>query len=155
MGILTADAGSDDVWSFVTLVLIPEVAPWRFPSRNEERLLGGNRNTFQRLWWRAWSLGPDLTSHPSGAVPFGEDDYVQIMERTRIGGNTRIAKAVQRAVWATDHANFGITRSVLVRGLTVRILARRSHIALDALSGDQLEDLVARVRDEFLSSRHV
>jgi hypothetical protein len=145
MGILTADAGSDEVWSFLTLVLLPELSPWRFPSRLEERQIGGVRNALQRLWWRAWSLGPDLTWVPQGAIPFGEDDYVQVMERPRIGRNQRVARALQLTVWRTDHAAQGLSRSALMRQLTVRLLAQRSHIALDALSTDELGNLLERL----------
>ena len=145
MSILTADAGSDEVWSFLTLVLLPELSPWRFPGRLEERQIGGVRNALQRLWWRAWSLGPDLTWVPKGAIPFGEDDYVQVMERPRIGRNQRVARALQLAIWRTDHTAKGLSRSALVRQLTVRLLAQRSHIALDALSDDELGDLLDRL----------
>ena len=57
MHILPADAAVEDVWSFLSLVLLPDVACWRFPDRSEERLRGHFRNVFRRLWWRAYILG--------------------------------------------------------------------------------------------------
>lgn len=141
MGIVPADAATKQVWSFLTLVLLPEITWWRFRVHTEERLLGGIRNTFQRLWWRSWALGPDLTAVPSGCVPFGEDDYVQVMERPTLGGNQRVARAIQDAVWRVDLSAVDISRSHLMRGLVIRVRAERSHIALDLLTESQLTSL--------------
>src|SRR5690606_17288623 len=76
MGIVPADAAEEGVWSFLTLVVVPEIGPWRFPGLAEERLLGRPRNVLRRTWWRAWALGPDLDSAPPGCEPLGEDESV-------------------------------------------------------------------------------
>lgn len=147
MDIVTGDAASPDVWSFISLVLLPEIPFWRFPGAAEERYLGGLRNTFQRLWWRAWTFGPDLTSVPEGATPFGEDDFVQVMERPTVSGNERLARAFYSVVLESDLASLHVTRSELVRRLVIQIRARRSHVAVDALNDSQLVDLIRVVRD--------
>lgn len=146
MGIVPGDAASSEVWSFISLVLAPEVPFWRFPNAADERYLGGQRNTFQRLWWRASTVGPDLTIVPAGAMPFGEDDFVQLMERPTVSGNERLARAFYGAVLESDLDELGLTRSQLVRGLVMQIRARRSHIAIDALSEDQLTNLIRVAR---------
>lgn len=53
MEIVTADAADEGVWTFLTLVLVPEIGPWRFPDQDENRMLGKPRNVLRRLWWRA------------------------------------------------------------------------------------------------------
>jgi len=141
MSIVPADAGHAGVWSFITLVLLPEVAPWRFRDRTEERYLGGPRNTFQRLWWRAWSLGPDLTEVPSGVAAFGEDEYVQIMERPTISGNQRVARALQAEMHRLPAETYK-NRAQVLRRAVIRIRAARSHYYLDLLSDDQLAALM-------------
>ena len=65
-----AEASSQEVWSFHALVLLPDVAYWRFRSEsgdtNKERLVGSDltRHAFGRLWWRALVL----CMNPDGGV---------------------------------------------------------------------------------------
>src|SRR5690606_23043664 len=59
-----AEAASRDVWAFLALVLLPDVAYWRYPKPPGERVLGIDltRHVFGRLWWRAhlvYSPGTD------------------------------------------------------------------------------------------------
>lgn len=145
--IVPGDAASAEVWSFVSLVLLPEIPFWRFPGGADERFVGGDRNTFQRLWWRARTLGPDLSVVPHGATPFGEDDFVQVMERPTVSGNERLARTFYNVVLESDLARLGMTRSVLVRRLVVQIRARRNHIAVDALTSDELTRMIRQIRD--------
>jgi len=147
LAIVPGDAASADVWAFVSLVLVPEIPFWRFAGASDERYLGGPRNTFQRLWWRAWTLGPDLTQLPAGASPFGEDDFVQVMERPTVSGNERLARAFYEVVLGTDAEHLGMTRSELVRRLVIQIRARRSHMSMDALTETQLSELIRSIRD--------
>ena len=147
MSIVPADAAAEDVWTFLTLVVVPEIGPWRFPGRNEERLLGRPRNVLRRLWWRAWSLGPDLDEAPLGATPFGEDEFVGIMERASIGGNPTIARAVRDAVWRVEIAGSRLSRSEIARETTRRFRAFMSHVCVDALAPQELEALLDEVTD--------
>lgn len=147
MDIVTGDAAAPEVWSFMSLVLLPEIPFWRFPDAADERYIGGARNTLQRLWWRAWTLGPDLSTVPAGASPFGEDDFVQVMERPTVSGNERLARSFYQVVLESDLAAMKVTRSELVRTLVMQIRARRSHIAVDALGDQQLIDLIRGIRD--------
>ena len=149
MDIVPGDAASGEVWSFMSLVLVPEVPFWRFPNAADQRYLGGdNRNTFHRLWWRAFVLGPDLASVDNGRTPFGEDDFVQVMERTAISGNRRLAQLFQKVVLSTDHDALKTTRSDLVRKLAVQVRAHRAHMAFDLLDEADLERYIERLRDE-------
>lgn len=146
MRIVTGDAAEEGVWSFISLVLVPEIAPWRFPNRHPSRLLGKPRNTFRRLWWRAWSLGPDLTEAPPGSFPLNEDDYFQIMERTKLSGDRRTAQAIKRHMWRFDAPSAAedkqATRNAVLREVIKRLRAAKSHIAFLALDDQQLASLI-------------
>lgn len=152
MGIVPADAAEEGVWSFLTLVVAPEIGPWRFPGRSEERLIGRPRNVLRRTWWRAWALGPDLERAPDGCTPLGEDESVQIMERPSLGGNRRTARALQAALWRAELQGLSVARSEVMRELARRLRATKSHIALDALNDGQLAELLDRLSAEALLS---
>ena len=87
------EAANRDVWSYISLRVLPHYAAWRFPNKSDnpewERFIGQERNTFKRLWWRAHMLGPEL------AVKLQEDDLVQMMERTEsIGSNKFLMRSL-------------------------------------------------------------
>lgn len=153
MGIVPADAADEGVWSFMSLVLVPEFAPWRFPGRSEERLIGKPRNAMRRLWWRAWTLGPDLRYAPEGCSPLREDEFVQIMERTTVAGNRRTARAFQEVIWRAEKSAVELGRSDVVRDLMPKLRASRSYLCLDALSDRQLDELLVELLDEILISK--
>lgn len=156
MNIVPGDAAEEGVWSFLSLIVVPELGPWRFPDRAESRLVGKPRNVLRRLWWRAWALGPDLTSAPSGCSPLSEDEYVQIMERSRLSGNRRAARAVQAAVWRADADGIlTMPRTDLMRGLVQRVLATRSHIVLDVLTDDEIVELTDRFVAQVLAAGNI
>lgn len=148
MNIVPADAADEGVWSFMSLVVVPEIGPWRFPRQAEERLLGRPRNVLRRLWWRAWALGPDLVYAPDGCQPLGEDESVNIMERPSLGGNRRTAHALQDALWRAELEGLSAARSELMRQLARRLRAAKSHISLDALNDEALVELLDRIVDE-------
>ena len=152
MNIVPADAAEEGVWSFLSLVLLPEFAPWRFPSRTEERLIGRPRNALRRLWWRAWALGPDLSWAPEGCTPLTEDESVQLMERPTVSRNQRTVKAVQNALWRAEKAGIELSRTDLVRLLIPRVRAARSNICLEALTDESLDELLDALLDQVLES---
>lgn len=85
------DGFNKDVWSYLTMRLLPDLALWRWEkNRTDERFLGGlERSSFQRLWLRAFVIGPELASK------LQEDEAVNIFERPEaIGGNKRLALAL-------------------------------------------------------------
>jgi hypothetical protein len=152
MDIVPADAAAEDVWTFLTLVVVPEIGPWRFPDRSEERILGRPRNVLRRLWWRAWALGPDLDSAPEGCSPLGEDEFVGIMERPSLGGDPRIARAVRDAIWRMEPALGGAARSDAARQLTRQFRASMSYVCVEALSDAELAALVDEAAASAVSS---
>lgn len=147
MDIIPADAASEGVWSFLTLVVLPEIGPWRFPDRAYNRLLGHPRNVFRRIWWRAHVLGPDLGTAPDGQQPLGEDELVQIMERPTLAANPEIARAVRDGIFR-GAGRVPTARSEFVRDLTKRVLRLTPFIALDVLDRSDLDELIDSLIEE-------
>ncbi|MER3405109.1 MAG: hypothetical protein C4289_08060 [Chloroflexota bacterium] len=139
MDIVPNDAATEGVWSFLTLVVVPEIGPWRFPGRARDRLLGKPRNVLRRLWWRAHVFGPDLDSAPPGQRPFGEDEFVSFMERPTIGGNRRLAREARDAVFRAG--NVGLPRSELIRDVAKRLMRLTAFVAIDVLDDATLRGL--------------
>lgn len=150
MDIVPADAADEGVWSFLSLVLLPDVAFWRFPnlqSRDDyERILGRPRHVFRRLWWRAFALGAE-DGDPSTELL--EDEAVAIMERPTIGGDPRVARAI-----ATEHLaqvqrykelQKELPRTDLMREAMKRLRRLTTLITLGALSDSELAKLFSEV----------
>lgn len=138
MGIVPADAASDEVWNFVTLVLLPDVAVWRFPGRADERLLGRPRNVFRRLWWRAETVGADVIDAPRG---LGEDELVNIMEKTTIAANPRTASLLAQLIFERGDET-GIARSELMRDVTKRFLRQQAVLCMDVLCDATVQEIL-------------
>jgi Family of unknown function (DUF6339) len=146
MGIVPADAAEPGVWAFLTCVVVPELACWRFPRRTSERLEGGPRNTLRRLWWRAHLLdtgGENLVSR------LGEDELVQIMERPEsVMGNPRVARALARLHLQVCN-ELGIDgRMRVLRDAAKRLLRLSAVISLDALDQASLERVARNLLTE-------
>ncbi len=150
MSLLPADAGTEGVWSFLTLVLIPDVAFWRWPNpkclSDYERLIGKPRNVFRRLWWRAYCIGSDASQRVF------EDEAVAIMERPTIGGDPRLAQAI-----ATNHlrmvaADTTIPRTELLRQVAKRVRRLSMVRTFAALDEVELVDLIQQSADEALTA---
>lgn len=134
MDINPGDAGHDTVWSFMTLVVLPDVAILRFPDLHQERMLGGNRNMFRRLWIRQHVLG-DLMS--TSENPLGEDELVGIFERSELSRNHALARSMARVVLDSRAGN----RSEFARRLYKRVRFHTGPVALDLSSEEELLQL--------------
>jgi hypothetical protein len=145
LDIVPSDAASEGVWSFLTLVLLPEVGPWRFPNASgNKRYRGVPRNVLRRTWWRAHVLGPELGGSTDGSSYFGEDELVQIFERANLAANPSVAKAIVRSVHRNSTQLPG-ARSNFVRDLTRRLLRLMPLISFDALTQEDFDELLDRL----------
>ena len=138
MGIVPGDAGHEGVWSFMSLVLVPELPVWRFPARTEERLVGTPRNALRRLWWRAHQFG---AGPESAAVLLGEDQLVQVEERPTLGGDPVVAQAVCRAFLEVRDSNPGVPQELLMREGTKRLIRVVPTTDIYGLTRRQLNNL--------------
>lgn len=129
-----ADAGLEESWNFLSLILLPDISAWRFKNDKKnpeyERWLGRPRNTFRKAWWRAYILGPDLNAS------IGEDEGVNLMERPTFGLNPVLARTIAR-IHQEHRENYPISRSKLLRRVMVQLGRYAAIIELDVYTAKQ------------------
>jgi hypothetical protein len=148
MDISANEAADPRVWAFLSCVVVPDLVRWRFPGgvsgTSEERFVGksrGLRNTLGRLWWRSHLLRtPDGGEDPLGRL--GEDELVQITERTSIAGSPRLATQLADSFLEAVDRYPGVSRSILMRDAMKRIRRLAAFTEFDVLGDDELFDLV-------------
>lgn len=99
----SGEALRNDCWTFITVVVLPDIALWRWPAKTHEdgpagrswrgRMVGGTRNTFQRIFRRVMCLDRGV-DHPDrwGLIrQLQEDDFSAILERPGLSSNREIA----------------------------------------------------------------
>jgi len=135
-------AGSDSMWTFLTICVLPDVAVWRFPERSDDRLIGNvNRNVFRRLWWRVEILGdPPETTDP---VWDREDVLVQIMERPFLSGNPDVARTLADVFREAFGGAPSSKWQPLMRDLVRRLMRITHFVSFDALDLDELREVIA------------
>ena len=140
MSMTWAEAGSREVWSFVSCVLPPDVTEWRWQgqkTRNPERWVATDltRHTWSRLWWllEAFQLNPQC------AFKFQESELNQLLERRSIGGNQALLAALSRSLLA--ELDKGAPRRPLVRDVTLRLRRYLAFLDLASTTSDELKDI--------------
>lgn len=149
-----AEAGKVEVWNYLTLVLLPDVAMWRWPNPQRkpgyERLMGKPRNVFRRHWWRGRLLGDTL------AKQLSEDELVQISERSgSMGSDPRVGRAVAEVFLRTvdrwgverDGVRMRWDRETLMREYSKAVLRYGRVVALSALSDHELRKQMVEIMD--------
>jgi hypothetical protein len=134
--IVPADAAHDETWSFLTLVVFPDVAVLRFPGMHSDRLIGSPRNVLRRTWLRQEVLGDLLhsTEHP-----LGEDELVGLFERSALARNHALIRRLAVAVLAYEGP---MARSEWARELFKRVTFTTGPRLLDALSDAELDEII-------------
>ena len=136
LGVIPADAAHDETWSFLTLVVFPDVAVIRFPDMHVDRLIGTPRNILRRTWFRQEVLGDLLHSADR---PLGEDELVGLFERSALARNRALIRRLAVAVLAYDGP---LARSEWARDLYKRVTFNTGPRLLDALSDAELDALI-------------
>lgn len=134
----TALAGVVDLWSFLSLIVFPDLIWTRFPNPSPERAIGTPRNVLRRVWNRERVFGSLLRS---GTKPLGEDELVGLLERSRLSRNTELMRVLAIAI--LDVNDIG-DRSYFVRTLMKQIAMQTGPRVIEALSREELETLVER-----------
>jgi hypothetical protein len=134
--IIPADAAHDETWSFLTLVVFPDVAVLRFPDMHVNRLIGAPRNVLRRTWYRQEVLGDLLHSTDR---PLGEDELVGLFERSALARNHALIRRIAVAVLAYDGP---VARSEWARDLYKRVTFSTGPRLLDALSDAELDAII-------------
>lgn len=146
MNITAVEAGTRGVWSFLSVVAMPDITQWRFPNRNVERWIATDltRHMFARLWWQATTFvvvteaGHDYSLLRS----LSESDLNQITERRSIAGVTPLARSIARV--ALDLGSTDSRRAVF-REAVPRLRRLMAFVDFATLSDDQLDDRVRSV----------
>lgn len=156
---LPAEAGALEVWSFHALVLLPDVAFWRFPPEgqqapNRQRTIGVDltRHVFARCWWRAYLLtdqNPEPEALQRLLTVLGEADLDQIQSRRdAYGGSPKVFQSIVEVWSETDTRVLADRAEVSERDLLRELLKRLRRIGafvwLDALNRDAVMRLVER-----------
>lgn len=140
MNITHGEVIRKDVWSFISLVMLPDVGKWRYPGFVKERLLGGVRNVFQRLWFRAYmfDLGGKEETRWKLLEVLTEDAMVAIIERPSISANRILAKNIGLS-WIRTSNQIGREKMESVNRTAMKYLRQTIPlICLDALSEKEL-----------------
>lgn len=153
MGIEPSEAAKSGVWEFATCILACDLVRWRFPGGDDgtplERFLGGRRNAFQRLWWRAFVLQKEKESDPYELLGrLGEDEIVQIMERPFLAGSRALSRAVATQLLEASGRHPAISRRTLIREVQKHLRRLAAFVSFEAISPEEVNSLV---RDLFES----
>lgn len=135
MEIVPSDAAHAGVWTFLTVMVFPDLLARRFSDMSEERAFGGKRNVLRRTWEREEVLG-DLQS--AADRPLVEDELVGLFERTALSRNRELVRALAQRVIAHD----GTQRTAFARELYKEATYLTGPLLLDGLAPDQLQELV-------------
>lgn len=164
MQIAPSEAANLYMWAHMTCVLLPDVVRWRFmPSdskakTSEERFIGGSkgrrRNTFGRLWWRAYFLTDKQWENPYYLLKeLSEDNIVQIVdERPSTAGSPILVKQIGLTSVRFAKDNPEISSRELIRDAMKRINRLLSMLAFDALDEDVLQHLLTDIFTQSLEA---
>lgn len=144
-GVAFPEACRREVWAYFSLVLLPDVADWRFPNRTRERWLGTHRNTFGVVWRRGFLIGMDHNDGRGSDWPvlrsLGQDALVAIVERAGVSANPVIARALAKAASKVSaEQRSGVEKRIREAMIVVR--ARALPVSLDALEPDEVDKWV-------------
>jgi site-specific DNA-cytosine methylase len=154
MGLVPAEAAARDVWAFLGLVLLPDVAYWRYPEPPRDRVLGTDltRHVFGRLWWRAQLVHSPGDPDPYGALGIlGEAAFDQIYaRRAALGGSPHTVKAILR-VWDSLDLH-GLNERDALRDFLKRMLRLAPFVLFDGIEAHELDEELRAVAQETVAA---
>jgi site-specific DNA-cytosine methylase len=154
-GMVPAEAASRDVWAFLALVLLPDVAFWRYPQPPKDRILGTDltRHVFGRLWWRAQLVRSPGDPEPYAALEIlGEAAFDQIYaRRSALGGSPHLVRAILH-VWR-DLDLSGLNERETLRDFLKRLLRLAPFVLFDGIEEHALIDELRSVAEEAVEAQ--
>ena len=148
----------NDFWSYLSIVIIPDIVSWRwgFPPEGEPtkswsvRFIGGGRNAFQRIFRRILSLdrGPSHDDRFGLIRELKEDDFSNILERTSLGSNSRIAIPLAEEYLAMRQRRKDMKASnqlKIYREATKDLRSYGVVQSLDLIDANNLKELISEV----------
>ncbi|MGW4871059.1 DUF6339 family protein [Streptomyces chartreusis] len=157
MGTVPAEAASRDVWAFLALIVLPDVAFWRYPHPPKDRVLGTDltRHVFGRLWWRAQLVRSPDDPQPYRALEIlGEAAFDQIYaRRAALGGSPHLVRAILR-VWK-DLDLAGLNERETLRDFLKRLLRLAPFVLFDGIQEQALDDELRSVAQESVDAQRL
>jgi hypothetical protein len=154
-GMVPAEAASRDVWAFLALVVLPDVAYWRYPKPPQDRVLGTDltRHVFGRLWWRAHLVRDPEAAEPYAALAIlGEAAFDQIYaRRAALGGSPHLVRAILR-VWKGLDLK-GLNERDTLRDFLKRLLRLAPFVVFDGVDQAALDDELRAVAQEAIDAQ--
>lgn len=153
-GLVAAEASVRSIWTFLALVVLPDVSYWRYPKPPADRVLGTDitRHVLGRLWWRAHLLmQPHVTDHYRLLEVFGEAAFDQIFARRKSIGGSRALVTALAEVWPTISRGRLNERDVLIDVLK-RLLRIGAVVEFEALDDDELRRQVTETATEAVAA---
>ncbi|MGY6023151.1 DUF6339 family protein [Streptomyces spinosirectus] len=155
MGVVPAEAASRDVWAFLALVLLPDVAFWRYPKPPKDRVLATDltRHVFGRLWWRAQLVHSSDAPEPYDALKIlGEAAFDQIYaRRAALGGSPHMVRAILR-VWK-DLDLSGLNERETLRDFLKRLLRLAPFVLFDGIEEQVLDQELRAAAEESVNAQ--
>ncbi|MGY4740870.1 DUF6339 family protein [Streptomyces sp. ATMOS53] len=155
MGMVPAEAASRDAWAFLALVVLPDVAFWRYPQPPKDRVLGTDltRHVFGRLWWRAQLVRAPEESEPYRALEIlGEAAFDQIYaRRAALGGSPHLVRAILR-VWKELDLT-GLNERETLRDFLKRLLRLAPFVLFDGIQEHALDGELRSVAQESVDAQ--
>lgn len=131
-----SEAAHEQPWTFLTLMVFPDVLLARFPDLTEARALGRPRNVLRRVWTIEQLIGFQL---PGTVKPLSQDEYLNILERSALARVPNLARLVALELVRLEVPQ----RDFLTRHLLKRLTMDGGPLDLSLLS---FGDLQAHVR---------
>lgn len=141
-GVPLGQALRSDVWAWIAVDLVPHLVEWRWGKSEKTasvRRYGGiiQRNGIGRLWYRAHVMVDRSSKDPWTVLRLvNEDAHVQVLERTSVSKDTRVAKYLLEQ-WI--RAGGG---EAVLRNSVIRIRVKTMLIEVSVLSEQQLRALI-------------
>ena len=148
----------NDFWSYLSIVIMPDIVSWRwgFPPEGEPtkswsvRFIGGGRNAFQRIFRRILSLdrGPSHEDRFGLIRELKEDDFSNILVRTSLGSNSRIAIPLAEEYLAMRQRRKDMKASnqlKIYREATKDLRSYGVVQSLDLIDANNLKELISEV----------
>ncbi|WP_399925698.1 DUF6339 family protein [Streptomyces kanamyceticus] len=154
MDLMPAEAASGDIWAFLALVLLPDVAYWRYPRPPGDRVVASDltRHVFGRLWWRAHLVRDTSAAEPYAALGIlGEAAFDQIYARRKsLGGSPHLVRNILLAWTAVDLQ--GLPERDTLRDFLKRLLRLAPFVIFEALDDAELQAELRTVAEESVAA---
>jgi hypothetical protein len=157
---LPVEAADEEVWAFITLSVLPDVAVWRWPANpadpdltlvedveepkadsRVDRLLGRRRGVFRQAWWRGYLLGSEA------CLQLDEDNFINLTDRVSLTGYRAIGELITHAhLDRIDRATYD--RRYTLRRALVLIGREFGRIAVEALPEEHLQRIIRTAFDQ-------